>query len=70
MRHWGHGHSIFTGLVLGLSLAAHAWLFVIGGIVVGYIARDVWAIRRRIAEYFNRPKTPFSPVATDWRKRW
>lgn len=73
MKHWTHGHSVATGLILGLSLAAHAWLFVVGGIIVGFIARDVWAVRGYVARRFSdrRPGYITAPAKSYRpRERW
>ena len=56
------------GLLIGLSLAAHAWLFIVGGVFVGFILRDVWAIRRRVIAYFNRQSEHV--VVHGERRRW
>lgn len=68
VKGWSHGHSMLGGLLIGLSLAAHAWLFIVGGIFVGFILRDVFAIRRRVIAYFNRNAERV--VVNDWRRQW
>ncbi len=56
LRRWHHGHSTGTGLVIGILLAHHAWLLVAGGMVAGYVLRDLYMGARWVARWFATRK--------------
>ncbi len=46
MRRWGHGHSLGTGVVVGLLLDHRVWLLAVLFFAAGWVLRDFYSAAR------------------------